>query len=158
MKKNIWYDILAFLFLLSTEVLLTAPHLLRPGYLWLLVIGEFRSSLSCSNMKVVYFFSGRLSEGSVRVPFNADKGTCYARTCRDMLRMLCMSCHVPPPFLILLRCMTLRNSLVLRSVRAIRVSRRSLESSAIPPWRIFPKWRHSRNRPGRLGTRLIKEY
>ena len=75
--------------------------------------------------------------------------------CRDMLRM---SRHVPPPFLMLPRCMTLRNSLVPRSVRAIRVSRRSFESSAIRPRRIFLKWRHSRNRPGRLGTRLIKEY
>ena len=58
----------------------------------------------------------------------------------------------------LVRCMTLRNSHVLRSVRAIEMSRGGLESSAIRPRRIFPKWRHSRKRPGRLGTRLIREY
>ena len=41
--------------------------------------------------------------------------------------------------------MTLRNSLVFRLVRAIRVSRGGLEPNTIR----FPRWRHSRNRRGR---------
>ena len=93
MKKYIWYNIFSK-FLLSTEVLLTAPHLLRPGYLWLLVIGELRSSLSCSNRQVVYssvvdyvkdrrvFHSmqtrGRVTRTCIRDIMRWSAGTCCA--------------------------------------------------------------------------------
>ena len=50
-----------------------------------------------------------------------------------------------PPLRMLPRWITLRNSLVSRPVRTIRVSREGLEPRAIR----FPRWRHSRNRRGR---------
>ena len=60
-------------FLLSTEVPLTAPHLLRP---WVSVaISDWRISiLALMRLNAGNLF---LCQGSGRVTFNADKGTCY---------------------------------------------------------------------------------